>query len=586
MNVIRTLAYGFASLALALTACAPASAPPPAAAPAAAPQAAPTAAPQPAAQPTISPEQLRPTAVPAAPRPAQATPTPATSAETPKRGGWLVAYMTNIGRTLDPNQETSILPQEALASTFHRVTAVDPGRLPKERAIIGQLADKWETDASAQKWTFRLKTGFRFHDGQPLTSADVKATLERMRDTPGGIVSPYKSVMSTIEKVDIPDERTVIVTTKQPSPWMLSFLALPTASIIPAHIVSKDQKTLERNPVGSGPFKFSAREDDVKLEFVRNDKYNDPQLPYLDGHRWLVIREAATQLAALRTGRVNFSGFGTRGLSKSEGDILVQRVPGAILQYNGTTAIQIVWLNTKSGPFKDVRVRQAAAKVLNQQEIIDIAHEGVGFKGDFTGPAGLTWSLPENTLKNIPSYRGPTDADIADAKRLMREAGYPDGFRAESLLPDLTGYEFRLAVETKQLAKIGITVTPKVTRYPAEWLPIMREGRFILTEGPTQPVLYDPQALLSIWTTGDVGNYTGLNDPKVDELYKKQGAIVDPVERKKVVDQLQERLWELAPGIPTYQSMYIHAVMPEVRGWTHPGIMGDNFWYERVWIAR
>ncbi|MDO8530712.1 MAG: ABC transporter substrate-binding protein [Dehalococcoidia bacterium] len=582
MKVTRRLLSAVAAVGLLAVSCAPTPAKPPSAAP----QAAPTVAvAQPSPSPTATAREVFPTPAPAT-RPPPATPTPASRADAPKRGGWMVAYMTSIGRTLDPNQETSVLPSEALASTFHRLTAIDSQRLPKERVLIGQLAEKWESDATAQKWTFRLKTGFQFHDGQPVTSADVKATIERMRDAPGGIISPYKRVMSAVERVETPDERTVVIITKQPSPWMLSFLALPTTSIVPAHIVSKDQKALEKKPVGSGPFKFSAREDDVKLEFVRNDKYYDPQLPYLDGHRWLVIREAATQFAALRTGRVNFTGFGTRGLTKSEADLLAQRVPGVSIERHGTTAIQYLWLNTRSGPFKDLRVRQAAAMVLNQQEIVDIAHEGIGFKGDFTGPAGLTWSLPEDTLKKIPAYRGSTDADIAAAKSLMKEAGYPDGFRAESLLPDLTGYEFRLAVETKQLAKIGIIVTAKLTRYPVEWLPAMREGRFTLTEGPTQPVLYDPQALLSVWTTGDEGNYTGLSDPKVDELYQKQGLIVDPVERKKVVDQLQERLWEMAPAIPVYQSMYIHATLPEVRGWTHPGIVGDNFWYERLWIAQ
>jgi len=385
--------------------------------------------------------------------------------------------------------------------------------------------------------------------------------------------------------VETPNERTVVITTRQPAAWMLTFLAQPTSSIVPAHIVSRNQKALEKNPIGSGPFKFGVREEDVKVEFVRNPNYYDPNLPYLDGHRWLVIREAATQFAALRTGRVNFTGFGTRGISESEAKLFVERVPGGKVSRYGTTSINFLWLNTRAGPFKDARVRQAVSRAINQQEIIDVAHEGAGFKGDFSGPAGLTWALPQEVLKSIPAYRGPTDADIAEAKQLLAQAGYPDGFRAEWLLPDVAGYEFRFAVEERQLAKIGIGVRAKVTRYPAEWVPALREGRFTLSDGPVPDVFYEPSALFAIWTTGSVSNWSGLSDPQVDDLYKKQAVIVDPMERKKVVDQLHQRLWELVPAIPAYHPMHRHAARSEVRGWTHPGILRDNFWYEKVWIA-
>ncbi|MEK7872768.1 MAG: ABC transporter substrate-binding protein, partial [Chloroflexota bacterium] len=544
------------------------------------------AAAQPSPSPTASAREILPTPA-SATRPLPATPTPASRAEAPKRGGWLVGYSSSIGRTLDPNQETSIFPMQFLTSSFQRMVMVDPERLPKERVIIGQISDRWEVDATAQKWTFYLRGGDRFIDGAPLTSGDVKATLERMRDAPGGIISPYKQMASAISNVETQGASTVIISTNRPAVWMLAFLAQPTASIVPAHIVSNDQKALEKKPIGSGPFKFGVREEDVKIEFVRNDNYRDKNLPYLDGHRWLVIREAATQFAALRTGRVNFSGFGTRGLSKSEADLLVQRMPGVSIERYAGTAVQFMWLNTRSGPFKDIRVRQAVSRAVNQQEIIDIAHEGAGFKGDFTGSAGLTWALPEATLKNIPAYRGPADADIAEAKRLMAQAGYAEGFRAEGLLIDLAGYEFRLAVLSKSLAKIGITVTTKVSRYPVEWVPALREGRFTLTEGPALGgTPYDPDALLTLWITGALDNYSGLSDVQVDDLYKKQGLTVDPVERKKVVDQLQMRLWELAPAIPTYNAMYYHATLPEVKGWTHPGMVNDTLWYEKVWIAQ
>lgn len=152
--------------------------------------------------------------------------------------------------------------------------------------------------------------------------------------------------------------------------------------------------------------------------------------------------------------------------------------------------------------------------------------------------------------------------------------------------PGVARYEFRFAVEAEQLAKIGITVRAKVTRYPAEWVTAFREGRFTLSDGPVPDVFYELSALFAIWTTGAVNNRSGLSDPQVDEFYKKQGVIVDPVERKKTVDQLHQRLREMVPAIPAYHPMHRHAARPEVRGWTHLGILRDNFGCEKVWIAQ
>ncbi|MEK7682335.1 MAG: hypothetical protein AAB369_05845, partial [Chloroflexota bacterium] len=160
MKVTRRLLSAVAAAGLLTVSCAPIPAAPPSAA-----QPTPTvAAAQPSPSPTASAREILPTPA-SATRPLPATPTPASRAEAPKRGGWLVGYSSSIGRTLDPNQETSIFPMQFLTSSFQRMVMVDPERLPKERVIIGQISDRWEVDATAQKWTFYLRGGDRFIDG-------------------------------------------------------------------------------------------------------------------------------------------------------------------------------------------------------------------------------------------------------------------------------------------------------------------------------------------------------------------------------------------------------------------------------------
>ncbi|MEK7874042.1 MAG: ABC transporter substrate-binding protein, partial [Chloroflexota bacterium] len=339
---------------LVLAGCAPSAAPSaPASAPAQPPATAATAAP-PTPTPPIQTLPRIETPTPAAARPGPATPTPA-SAEKPRYGGILTAYESSEPTSLDVNQETTIFTLQNQTSVYNGLLEVDPTRLP-DRVITGDLAEKWSASPDGKTWTFTLKSGVTFHDGKPLTSADVAFTLDRMKTGPGKIKTPFKELFEAVNKVETPDAQTARVVLNRPLTYFAILIANPALSIMPKHILEKDQNALEQKSLGSGPFMFKAWNKNVSIELARNPNYFKKGLPYLDGIRWITLREPATQIAALRTGRVVFGGHGTRGLSKREADLLEKDIPGVQISRYSTDSEQYLLVNTRKKPLDDIRV--------------------------------------------------------------------------------------------------------------------------------------------------------------------------------------------------------------------------------------
>jgi len=241
-------------------------------------------------------------------------------------------------------------------------------------------------------------------------------------------------------------------------------------------------------------------------------------------------------------------------------------------------------MNVRTPPFNIHKVRQAVSLVLDQQEMIDIGYEGAGFKSDFTGPIGMTWSLPQEVVQRFPIIRGVTDADRAMARRLLAEAGFPEGLEVEFLIPDL--YERFSVVTMEQLRRIGIRTRGRLRAYATEWIPETREGKFAITYGAIPQPFYDPALALAIFTIGHAENRSGYNNPKVDELHRELARLLDPAHRKRLADEIQIILWQDLPLTPSPTILYLHAARPEVRGWTHPGLLRDNLRFEYIWLAR
>ncbi len=392
----RKLMAWVSLLAIAVVACGPGAAPTSPPAPAA------TLAPGATAAPTVAGLSATPTAAP--------TRAPATPASTGPQE--LVYAVNNWGEeNLDPT--ISSLPWEFTGPLWD---------LPVEHTPQGELkprlATAWEQSADGLSWTFKLRQGVKFHDGQEMTAEDVKFSLAAVA-RPEARASRTPQFRSSIKSMDIVDRYTVRINTHKPWATLaydLSTLAGSEAIILPKHYIERVGWTeFNSKPMGSGPGKFVQHKAGNFIEFSANKDYWE-YAPQFDRFRYLVIPELGTRVAMLRMGQADIikTTLSTvPEIEKSGFRIMSDPQPTSVRFHVFGT-----WLPA-AGPLADVRVRQALNLAINRQEMVDALFYGRG-KPAAVFPAG------EITL-GYPADLKPYPYDPAKAKQLLAEAGHAKG---------------------------------------------------------------------------------------------------------------------------------------------------------------
>ena len=429
----------------------------------------------------------------------------------------------------------------------------------------------WRNGKSAPIISIGLSTyprGVNWHDGQPLSAEDVSATLDRIMTRPDGIFSSLTRPLEPITSVEVIDEFTVRLSTREPMPYLLPVLAHPKASIVPRHVVQADQRGLERNPIGSGPFQLSTWRKGELLEFDRSEDYHMHGLPYLDGLRWFVIPDVATRVAASLTHQTQLTSFFGRNELGNTG---IRQLTGSGIRVEELPSLSnlIVLFNTTGKYFGDQRLRQAVRDSIDREGFAEVLYGGGAFNSDFNGPLGLEWSLPA-----VPAY------DPERARQLLAEAGFADGLEVEFMVRDHNVNE--LEVIAKQLAAVGIDVQLRVLD-ASQWASNVRGLDYTMTLVSLGGTVYDPALRLERFTTASSINYMGFSDPVVDRFYEQVKSEVDLEKRKAISDEIQRRLYELAPAIPLPSPHGHLAVVPGVEGLSAPRIMDEGLYLEQVW---
>ncbi|MDP2951789.1 MAG: ABC transporter substrate-binding protein, partial [Chloroflexota bacterium] len=411
--------------ALLLSACAPAATPTPRPTLPPPPTAAPTGASPLAPTPTAAVARPAPTLAPATPTPTAPAPPPA---DKPRSGGVLFTVQRGDAPSMDGHQERTMHTQHPLSPVYSLLVQNDP---KDENKLIADLAQRWEASPDGKVWTFYLQKGVKFHDGRPATSADVKVSFDRIASPPKGIRSPRAGLFSALERIETPDDQTVKFFLKYPQGGFLTMVASPYNWIYPKHILA-EKGDMTKVAVGTGPFKLKDYIRGVSWELVKNADYFVPGRPYLDGILRYIMVDRASMFAAVRTHRIQLSTMLNNETTPAERDILKREAP-QIVQKGGTLA-NPMWLffNHKRAPWSDVRVRQAVNLAYDRQAAIKVARKGDGTLGAHFLP-GSGWEIPEQELLKLPGYRQPKDQDIAEAKRLLAEAGFPQGFKTTML---------------------------------------------------------------------------------------------------------------------------------------------------------
>ena len=361
----------------------------------------------------------------------------------PVKGGNLVVCQPAEPPGLDPTANTAAaIDRVVYANIYEGLVKVN-----RNGEFIPGLATAWTVSPDGKVYTFDLRKNVTFHNGEPFNAAVARWNLER--NAAEATKNAHPEYFRGIEKIETPDEYTLVVTLKDVDALFIAHLAEGDAVMLP----TKGYENAASEPVGTGPFRFVTWVRGDRVEMTRNEKYWNPALPYLDKVTFKFIGDASAQIAALKAGDIDVIGYIAAPEQASE-----MAKDKRFKVFAGTTTGEVIMgTNNKRKPFDNKLVRQAMAYAIDRQTVIDLVMFGYGT------PIGSHWS------PSTPYYEDLTARfayNPEKAKALLAEAGYPNGFKSEIILRSGAQYEDRSSMVAAFLKKVGIECDMKTY----EWL--------------------------------------------------------------------------------------------------------------------
>ncbi|MBI2886833.1 MAG: ABC transporter substrate-binding protein [Chloroflexi bacterium] len=511
-----------------------------------------------------------------APQPSPSAGGAAPPTDQPRRGGVLALTTDNDPPSFDLHQESTTGMQHITAPAYDGLVMYDP---MDPKSIVPDLAERWELTPDGRTYTFSLRKGVKFHNGNPFTAQDVKFSLDRMRDPPQGVRSPRRGVFEAVEKVEMVDDYAVKVQLKRPNSSLLANLAMGWMGMYDKEWVeSKGQDAPKKEVMGTGPFKLKSFTPGIATEVERNPDYWMPQRPYLDGVKKFTIADKGTRVAALRSGQIHML-----ALSADDADAQKDLANQLTIQRLGGFSFSTINLNSTRKPFDDAKVRQAVMMAIDRRAALQILSQGDADLGGYLPPSGQ-WALPEADLIKLPGYAKDKAAELAQAKKLLDEAGYGAGFSVT--ITSEAAHEDLDTFVVDQLSKIGIKVEVKILESSVAYDAAAKKDFLMLPWGHAV-TLDDPDAIYAeFYTCNAARNYSGICSKEADELFLKQSQTVDPVERKKLVQELEKKAVPLAGKIVLQWSRIRHGQWNFVRNYIKHPSSYSNQKQRDAWLSQ
>jgi peptide/nickel transport system substrate-binding protein len=504
--------------------------------------------------------------------------------EKPRYGGELIFLVPSEPPSYDGHREGTFGTVHPLAPSYNTLLRIDPfdktGTKP-----VGDLAESWTISPEGTTYTFKLRQGVRFHDGSVLTSRDVKASYDRIVSPPAGVISMRKGSYQAVEAIETPDPQTIRFRLKWPEASFLIALSSPYNWIYKADILDKDPRWYEKNVMGTGPFKFVEHVKGSHWVGKKNPDYWDKGKPYLDGYRAIFISNSAAQVAAVRGERAMIQ---FRSFSPAERDSLVQALgPKITVQESPWDCLNLVAMHHDKKPFDDKRVRRALSLALDRYEgskhlsKITLVKDVAGIQ-----VPGTPYATPPAELEKLAGYGRDTAKNRAEAKRLLKEAGVPEGFAFTFKNRGIPHpYEPLGIWLIDQWRQIGLNVKMEVIEASA-YHPMLKRGDFDVAMDFQCGFIVEPDLDLPRFLSTSDANYGKHKDTVIDDLYSRQGRATDPEERKKLLRQLEKRLLdEEAHVIYTLQWNRVIPHLSKVKGWTITPSHYLNNQLDTVWLS-
>lgn len=441
----------------------------------------------------------------------------------PVKGGEItVGIAQDLDDSLDPHQTVAAGTREVLFNIFEGL--VKPN---SDGEMIPAVAEKYTLSEDGTTYTFTLREGVKFHNGQTVTAEDVVYSINRCAAVPEGQEKPLVAAFSAVKSVEALDEKTVAVTIAQRD---LEFISYMTAAIIPA-----DYENQDTAPVGTGPFKFVSRTPQQDFVMERFEDYWGAPA-WLDKVTYKICENADALVMNLNGGSIDLCAH----LTSAQASQLNQNFQ--VLE--GTmNLVQAIYLNNQAKPFDNQLVRQALCYAIDRQGIMDMVADGHGTAvGSSIYPAFTKYFLPE-LVDKYPH-------DVAKAKELLAQAGYPDGFDMTISVPNNYQPHMDTAeVVAEQLREAGINVTIQPVEW-STWLDTIYNGRqFQATVVGVDAANMTARAMLERFTSDYGKNFINYNNPAYDTLFQQAINAQDEATQTDLYKQMETMLADTAANV-------------------------------------
>ena len=409
----------------------------------------------------------------------------------------------DIEDSLDPHKAVAAGTREVLFNVFEGLVKPD-----SNGDLVPAVASEYQISEDGKNYIFTLRDGITFHDGNPVTVEDIKASIDKCADTTNG--EPLVSAFSNIEEVKIVDEKTVEIILKTED---TEFLPNLTTAIIPAASIDADV------PVGTGPYKYVSRSPQENIILEKYDGYWGTPAN-IENVEFKICANADSIVMNLEGGSIDMFARVTTAQASQLSDQF-EVLEGTM------NLVQALYLNHDVEPFNDVRVRQALNYAINKQDILDFVSDGKGTPiGSSMYPAFGKYYMPE--LNDTYSQ------DIEKAKALLAEAGYPDGFTMDITVPsNYTQHVDTAQVIKEQLKQIGVTANINLVEWDT-WLSETYINRnYQSTVVGVDASNLSARALLERFSTDASNNFTNYSNADYDKAYENVRASIADEDKTK-----------------------------------------------------
>ncbi|MEX2103989.1 MAG: ABC transporter substrate-binding protein, partial [Bacilli bacterium] len=379
-----------------------------------------------------------------------------------------------------------------------------------------------------------------------MTSEDVKYSFERILDPEVGSIA--KSYFTSIDKIETPDKNTVVFKLKNPDSALLANTSSSFASIVP-----KEVADLNTEAVGTGPYILEKIESGQYVQLKKNKDYFQKDVALVDSIKFLIMKDEAARLAAIRAGKVDIASV------SADSATLLENAKGVSVKNYQSMEYGYLGINVAKKPFDNPKVREAISYAVDRNEIVDTVWKG---QAELTGPiapAQKSWALD---VKEFPSY----ERNIEKAKELLKEAGYPDGFstviQTASTYPDMIE---TAQVLQQQLKEIGINAEINQLEWAA-YIEMWKSKDMDMLVGRNTSGTDPDRSMRFFFSSTGSANVWNYANTEYDDLVQKALEATDGVERKRIYDEAQKMIVEESPNLFLASPKNFYAVNERIEG--------------------